>query len=141
MIYLASTKNKRLGFTLLELIMAITIAMIIFLSISYIYTTNQKVFFYTDTKAETMQNGRVILDRISRELRQAEDMVTSLPADNSNPETLPEEIMFQDGHDSSTITYIRYYLDGSNINRQSIVYYFESDPDNYVYWHATDQLG
>ena len=129
-------KLKNNGFSLLELIVAITVAIILFIIITLIYSANQRVFYNTDSKSELTQNGRVILDRLVRELRQTLEIVTTLPIDNSNPELIPDEIEFQDGHDTSEIKYIRYYLDGTNLKKQIIAYYFVIDPDTYVYYNA-----
>ncbi len=133
--------NHNHGFSLIEIVIAVSISTVIFLSIAAVFQISEKSYLDTENKAEITQNGRVILDRLSRELRQSEDLVTTLPIDNSNPASLAHEIVFQDGHDLSTISYIRYYLNGSNISRQSIVYYFPSDPSDYVFWHNTDKDG
>ena len=133
--------KTNLGFSLVEVIIAITISSILFLIITSAYIISQNAYSKTDTRAEISQNGRVILDRMIRELRQTQDIVTTIPETNVDPEILPHEIMFQDGHDTSIIRYIRYYIDNSNINRQVIRYYFPSDPTNYVRWYDSDQLG
>lgn len=92
--------------------------------------------------AELSQNIRVSLDRISRELRQTTNVVTVLPATNSDPLNPPaEEIFFQDGHDASQITYIRYYLDGVNLMRKHTAYYFEPQITLYVSYNSIDQYG
>lgn len=126
---------------MVEIIIAITIASLLVIIVTTVYNISQNIYYRSDTKAEITQNGRVILDRMVREIRQAKNLVTEIPEDNSDPENLPTEIMFQDGHDASMIQYIRYYLDNSNIKRQLIVYYFDEAPEIYFYWHATDKNG
>jgi hypothetical protein len=79
---------------------------------------------------EISQNGRVILDRLAREIRQAEEIV----GEPSN------EIMFEDGH-TERLQYIRYYLQDQNLKRQQIIYYFEADPSVLVRYDATDPDG
>jgi prepilin-type N-terminal cleavage/methylation domain-containing protein len=128
------------GFTLAEVIIAVAISSLIVLMISSSYFVAQRAYVKADSKAEISQNGRVILDRLARELRQTPDIVTPLPADNSNPELTPNEIMFQDGHNTSQITYIRYYASGTDIYRQIIAYYYDSDPNTYVRWHGSEPL-
>ncbi|MFA5047789.1 MAG: prepilin-type N-terminal cleavage/methylation domain-containing protein [Patescibacteria group bacterium] len=130
--------RQKNGFTLVELVIALTISILIFLIVIASYDFNQKLYSDIDTRSEIIQNGRVIIDRLVREVRQAQKMVTNLPPDTSDPDNLPDEIIFQDGHDNSVIKYIRYYLTGSDLKRQVIAYYFADDPDNYVYWDATD---
>ncbi len=126
------------GFTLIEVVIAVAVSLLVVLMISSSYFVAQRAYVKADSKAEIGQNGRVILDRLARELRQTPEIITTLPADNSNPGLTPNEIMFQDGHDISRITYIRYYLSGANLNRQLLVYYFPSAPTAYVPWNAVD---
>lgn len=133
--------KNNLGFTIIEVIIAISVSIIIFLIITVIYTLSQNIYNQTDTTAEMTQNGRVILDRMIREIRQTGDIVTEIPETNDDPDTLPEEIMFEDGHSTSQIQYIRYYLDNSDIKRQIVAYYFDDNPTIYVYWFATDVGG
>ena len=76
-------KPNNSGFTLVEVIIAINISVILFLIISLAYYTSQNTYKKTDRRAEITQNSRVILDRIIRELRQAQSVTTPLPADNS----------------------------------------------------------
>lgn len=134
-------KLKEGGFSLIEIIIVISISVILFLIVSMVYYISQTVYQKTDTRAEITQNGRVITDRMIRELRQAQSIVTPLPIDNSNPALTPSEIKFLDGHDASQISYIRYYLDNQDIKREYSRYYFPDDPTTYVYIYNTDQYG
>jgi len=129
------------GLTLSELMISVLIGLLILLIISSIFLLNQKVFRKSNTKAELIQNARISLDLMSREIRQTNEIITILPADNSNPEALIHELLFEDGHTSSIIQYIRYYLDENDLKRQIIVYYFETDPTTYVYWDDFDVFG
>jgi len=130
------------GFTLLEVMLAVSLSLIIFFSVAYTYEISQNAYFKTDVKAEITQNGRTIIDRLVRELRQTPDIVTNLPINNNDPATLAHEIMFQDGHDTSQIKYIRYYLDTpSLIKKQIIAYSFDDASTTYVFWQATDING
>lgn len=133
--------KKLSGFTLIEIIVATSLASLLFMAATGIYLISQATYQKADTKAETTQNGRVIIDRMIRELRQSQNIVTEMPATLSDPELLPDEIMFQDGHDTSQVNYIRYYLNEGGINRQKIVYYFDLAPEIYVVWDAIDQQG
>ena len=126
------------GFTLIEILLAISVSLILFMILASSYDLSQKIYSRTDSKAEITQNGRVILDRITRELRQTPDIVTQIADNNSSSS---HEIMFQDGHDISSINYIRYILDGNDLDRQDIYYFFSDDPDTYVSWEAKDKYG
>lgn len=137
---LKSNANLR-GFTLVEVLIAITISILLFFVLSSTYSLCQKIYSTTDAKAEITQNGRVILDRLIRELRQTTDIITSVPTTVSEATPGAREIIFQDGHDSSQINYIRYYLDNHNLVRQEIYLYFPDEPNTHVYYYATDQDG
>ncbi len=133
--------QNKLGFTLIEINLAIISAVILILIISSVFVISQNAYNRSDSLSEISQNGRVILDRLSRELRQTNDIVTTLPETTADPDSLPAEIMFQDGHDTDIITYIRYYQINSDLYRQTLAYYFDEDPNNYVYHNAVGPLG
>lgn len=134
-------KKNRGGFTVIELALSITIGAIALLAMTAVYLTNQKAYRLADTKAEIVQNGRVITDRLVRDLRQTETIATALPADNTDHDNLPNEIIFRDGHDVADIRYIRYYQNGTELAKQVIAYYFSIAPNVYVLYNTTDQNG
>jgi len=207
------------GFTLTEVIVSITILVLIIVSIFSLYLFNQRAYQGSEVTSELLQNGRVILERITRELRQTDEIVTSLPDVPDNPgNPPPEEILFRDGHlpliaesgtaqgasqntiilnssassqddyyrdvflkiisgtgsgqikkiieyngttKTATIRgdwettpdttsnykidtsyyYIHYFLDGTNIKRSIIAYYFSGDPNTFVPWNAEPPEG
>jgi type II secretory pathway pseudopilin PulG len=87
------------GFTLVEIIIVLVLSFLI-IGISYsIFIMAQRAYQQGNTGLEIIQNGRVILDRTSREIRQTNEIITSLPDVPDNPDFFPpEEIFFQDGH-------------------------------------------
>lgn len=85
------------GFSLVESIMAIIIFVLIIVVIYSVYLFNQQAYKEGEKIAEITQNGRVVLERITREVRQAEEIVTPLPQIDQG-ESNPSEIEFQDGH-------------------------------------------
>jgi len=123
-----------------------TIAIVLIFAI---YFTSQKFYQKTEIKAEILQNARVVSERISRELRQTQEIVTVLPQTPDNPSSPPpSEIEFQDGHLPSPYSYlgsdyyyIRYYISGGagEINRQYKVYCFDdcSVCSTYFKWNDT----
>jgi len=130
------------GFTIFEIIVSISLFTIIIILVGSIYTLSQKAYNKVSNRGELVQNARVSLDRMSREIRQSIDIVTDMPETDDEPGNPPvEEIFFQDGHDNSQIFYIRYYLSGTNLYRSVIVYYFDEEPDIYVTYNSTDQGG
>ncbi|OGG38213.1 hypothetical protein A3D55_01480 [Candidatus Jorgensenbacteria bacterium RIFCSPHIGHO2_02_FULL_45_20] len=138
---LTSPLNDRRGFTLAEMLIAITVLVLIVITISGIFVLNQNVFRTTNTKAELLQNARTATDTMGREIRQAVELVTTLPTDDSNPAEIAHELEFEDGHTSSQVQYIRYYLDGTDLKRQVKVYYFSTNPSIYVHWDDVDPFG
>lgn len=134
--------TRQNGFTMLEIIVSLALFVIVIILVSSIYLLAQKSYNKSSDLAELTQNARVCLDRLSRELRQSVNIVTALPPTDSDPENPPaEEIFFQDGHEISQITYLRYYLDGTNLMREHKAYYFASEPTVYVTYNTTDQYG
>lgn len=134
-------KNGK-GFTIIELIIVISLTLVVFLIIYDVYLVSHKAFGRGDVKLELLQNGRIVLDRLTRELRQTQEIVTQLPATKIEigfPP--PNEIQFQDGHGLENIQYLKYLLIDHSLIHQRIIYYFPEEPDNYVYWNAKDEFG
>lgn len=130
------------GFTLLEVVSAIGLTIMIFVVIYNIFLSTHASLLKTDKRMELIQNGRIFLDRISRELRQTPKIATQLP-ESKNVEGFlpPNEIMFQDGHGVPDIQYLRYFIDEGKIMRQRLVYFFISEPGTYVDYNSTDEFG
>ncbi|MFH1029761.1 MAG: hypothetical protein V1770_00700 [bacterium] len=126
------------GFTLSELIITLGISLVILMLITSVYILSQSAFRKSQTRYELIQNARVFIDKITRELRQTPEIVTILPETISGA---PSEIIFQDGHDGSKISYVKYYLFGADLKRQISHYYFIADPLTYVKWNAEDGFG
>ncbi len=119
------------GFTIVEVLISAAIFVIVVVIIFAIYLTSQKFYQKTETKAEILQNGRVVLERMVREVRQTQEIVTPLPQTPDNPAV---EIEFQDGHSPSPYAYllsdyyyIRYYIaiNTREVHRQYKVYCFD----------------
>ena len=85
------------GFTLIESVMALIIFLLIVVVLYSVYLFNQDAYREGEKAAEITQNGRVILERITREIRQAKEIVTPLPQIDQGASN-PSEIEFQDGH-------------------------------------------
>ncbi len=116
-----------------ETIVAITIFVLIVLSLFTTYNLHYRAYQESERAAEIVQNGRVILERMTREIRQASSIASEL---GSNEIDATNTIMFQDGHDVSTIHYIRYFQDGTDVKREVLAFYFSGDPSTYVLWNA-----
>ena len=83
------------GFTLIETSIALAIFAMIAGVIVGSIGFSSRVYEKSQEFMDLTQNNRIVLDSISRELRQAERVVTSLSNDKYNSE---EEILFRDGH-------------------------------------------
>ena len=130
------------GFTLLEIIVSLSLFTLVIILVSDVYLVTQEAYNKNSDLAEITQNARVSLDRISRELRQSASIVTTLSETDTDPENPPaSQIIFQDGHDTSQITYLRYYLSGTDLMRQHKAYYFDVEPSVYVTYSSVDQGG
>jgi len=125
------------GFTLIETMSSLSLFVIIILLLGSIYILAQQTYNKTSGQNELVQNARVCLDRLSRELRQAEFLITDVSATST-------KLFFQDGHDSDQITYIEYLLIGTDLYRAHKAYYFPPwpvAPDQYTYYNSVDEWG
>lgn len=91
----AAKKNRNFGFTLTETIVAVAIFSLIIITVYSTYALSRRSYLEGENLVEIIQNGRVVLERMSREIRQARKIVSGLPAERVNP---PSEIKFQDGN-------------------------------------------
>ncbi|MFH1522277.1 MAG: prepilin-type N-terminal cleavage/methylation domain-containing protein [Patescibacteria group bacterium] len=131
-------KGIKNGFTVLEILVSISLFTIVILLVNSMYSLSQFSYNKGSNKSELVQNARVSLDRISRELRQSVDIITNLPETEGSAVA---EIFFQDGHDVNQITYLRYHLNGTDLYRAYTAYYFEPDEDTYVSYYSRDEFG
>lgn len=130
------------GFTLAELIVVIFVLFLIIEVVYSGYLLSRKSYLEGEKVPEITQNGRVILERVVREVRQAREMVTELSEEESGATS---SIEFEDGHISSPYHYIRYFKEGNEIKREIVGYYFSGitgDPeDNLVPWDSIPPSG
>ena len=142
---LISSKQSLKGFTLTELLVTIAILIIVTGAVYLTYNLSQKAYRESEMAAEIVQNGRVVLERMVREIRQAKEIVTELSDEKTGAVNLIE---FQDGHDFSCVRYIHYFRGDfqNTVNREEIAYYFSisgdsDDPNTYVVWDALPPPG
>ena len=127
-------KHQNFGFTLIEMLIVIVIFILIILAVYFAYILSQRGYLRGEEVAEITQNGRVILERMSREIRQAKEIVTELSDDGSEISSIIE---FEDGHITTMYYYICYYQEGSEVKRKVKRYYFPSDPITFLSWDTT----
>lgn len=132
----------RLGLTLTEILVGITMSTLLIGALYGVYLVSHKSYVRSVKQAELNQNARIAMERMTRDLRQTTRIITVLPPTNTdtvnNP--APSEIEFQDGHNTSNVSYIKYYLDDTNLKRQLFHYSFSADPDTWVTFDALDNL-
>ncbi len=127
------------GFSLIETIIGVLLVAMLLLATYGIFILSQQTKRRLDNRAEIVQNERAILDRMARELRQA-NVIVPPP---SGP-TLPgSQIKFEDGHSSleapDNIQYINYFLgtgnDSTKLYREVGHYYFTSNNSKKVHYN------
>jgi len=128
---------QNFGFTLSEMLIVVTIFVLIILTVYSAYFLSQRGYQKGEQVAEITQNGRVILERISREIRQAKEIITELSDDGSEISSIIE---FEDGHITTRYYYICYYQEGSEVKRKVKRYYFPSDPSTFLSWDTTSPV-
>ncbi|MDP3900161.1 MAG: prepilin-type N-terminal cleavage/methylation domain-containing protein [bacterium] len=142
--FLKKNKIKNFGFTLIEVMISISIFVIIVTIVYSTYNLAQRSYRTGGNDNELWQNARVVLDRATREIRQSQEIVTVLPPTSGDIINPPkDEIEFQDGHDTTDISYIKYYLDNASreIYREEFAYYFNDEPTIFVRWDSLDGFG
>ncbi len=130
---------KKTGFTLAETLIAIAVFGIVTGAVYMGYSLSHKAYIFGEADAEIVQNGRVVLERLSRELRQTRAIVAGLPEEEASATTT---ILFEDGHIDQAYHYIHYFLDQNDLKREVLGYYFSGDIDrNLIPWNATPPIG
>lgn len=129
--------HTKTGFTVIEMIVTIALFSVVLASISALYSAAQGYYRASSTQNELWQNVRVVFDRITREMRQSKAIAVDLPTTQGGALST---FMFQDGHNTTDIRYIRYRLTGTSMWRDTVVYTFASTPSEYVYWDARDEF-
>lgn len=125
----------RRGFTLTELVIAAGIASILAGLTATSYISIQRLVVRGEKDLVAAQTARVIIDRISRDLRQAIRITDSVPPDAVSAIST---LTFEDGHDVNPDgpTYITYSLEDTSVRRNRHYYYLESNPTQRLPYNA-----
>ncbi len=137
---LNSAKGNLTGFTLVETLIITVIFSLISGSIYGIYVLSQQAYLAGEQVAEITQNGRVILERATREIRQAREIVGEEFVEEESEAT--SEIMFEDGHIVEPYHYIHYFQKDNFFEREVIGFYFSDDTEQtLVSWDSVPLAG
>lgn len=131
-------KTEKFGFTFIELLVALAGGLLLLLGVLNLFTLGQSAFRVGGNFAEASQNGRIVLERMSRELRQAEELVSAL---SQNPASPSAEIQFLDGHNPQALNYLRYYLANQTLRREVAFYNLTAAPTVPVHYQDRNPDG
>src|SRR5680860_151045 len=84
-------KKSGAGFTLLEIIVSVTLFVFVILLSGSLFSFSQEAYTKGSERGELTQNVRVALDRITRELRQAVNIITTWRTVDDNQLDPPDE--------------------------------------------------
>lgn len=121
---ISDNKYLNKGFVLTELLVNIAILVLISTAVYSSFVLSQRAYRESQVSAEITQNGRVIMERMTRDIRQARKIAVSLPGDKASAVT---SIIFEDGHIAEQYHYVRYFLADASIYKEVIGYYFSGD--------------
>lgn len=110
--------------SLSEVLISVLIFALVIGAGTSLYLLGSKMWHKGSEIGERSQNSRVIMDRLSREIRQANE-IASINDDS---------IMIEDGH-VERLQYIKYYLLDNELKRQQIIYELN---DNLVRYDTPD---
>lgn len=127
---------KKPGFTLVEVLLAAFLSVILAGLTATGYSSIQQQISQGEEELVLAQNGRAVIDRISRDVRQAVRFATTLPADRAEALTAIE---FEDGHDvdENGPIYIEYSFESTeengftvgSVRRSRHYYYLTTNPE------------
>jgi len=102
------------GFSLAELLVVTAVLGLVMAAVIAIQQKGQQAYIYGSTRVEAQQNARVALDRITRELRSAQQ-INLLPSNTD----LTFTVCSPDIMASCSPVSVQYQLSGTNLNRIS----------------------
>jgi len=85
----SQTLRGQSGFTLVELMVAMSIFLLILVGIFQVFDPSSRAYSTTERKVDVQQNGRVAMDVMSRQIRMAGYFPENIDADNTNDVTSP----------------------------------------------------
>lgn len=122
---------KRSAFTLVEVLVSTVLAVGLLAATGAAYLQAQRLSVVEAEELAASQNARTLVDRISRDVRQATEFVSALPGEPGGEVATLE---FIDGHEPQPggPYYIRYELTGDKVWRRRHYYYRSGQPETRV---------
>lgn len=108
-------KNKEQGFTLIELVVALTLSSLVMTAVSGLLFSGFRSWTFGVEQMDTVQNMRIAMDRITREIRNAVEITVP-----QNPEEPADRIVMKVSNGSlngSVTVQYRYDQPGKEIER------------------------
>jgi len=129
---------KRSAFTLIEVLVAATLSVGLIGIAGSAYIQSQRLTAAQADELTVAQNARVLVDRISRDVRQTTEFTATLPEAVGDGIST---IQFVDGHEpSGGPYYLEYALEGGQVWRRKLYYYRPSQPDVRVTFNPTETI-
>lgn len=114
-------RNKQRGFTLVELLVAVTLMVILIGAIVLIFDRSTKIFTTSEANMTVMQNVRVAFDSMAKELAGAQaGSIAAIPTSTADTQTLltfQSIISVEDVTGLGTIEYLIIAVNNSNNQR------------------------
>ena len=123
-----SIENKERGFTLVELLIAMTIGLIMLTALSSTFFMQRKIYDVQDQVVEMVQNARAAMDMITREIRMAGYDPTGVGFDGITYDAHQLQIQANIDDDENIIN-----ADGSYDENENIIYTYYDENSAYPY--------
>lgn len=132
-------KRRRSAFTLVEVLIATVLSVGLIGMAGAAYVQSQRLTVAQTDELAVAQNARVLVDRISRDVRQTTEFTATLPDTVGEGATSVE---FVDGHEpnESGPYYLQYDLADGQVWRRRLYYYRPSQPTVRVSYNPSEVL-
>lgn len=120
-------ENKKNGYSIIEVLVAIVIGVLVIEAAYLFFPLGSRIAREGETLNVLAQTARIVLNRIERDIRQTPNLITDLPASQSED---TNSIFLIDGYpedDDTDPHYISYEYQDNKIYRKEIHY---TDPNN-----------